>query len=241
MTRDHLSGSVEHEADRLKLWCAWLDRLWGSVFDLLLSRRGLKECAKVLIRGQASLLALQTLGISYQSWVALKIRCQLDTDKRSVSLARLLNEIAPHPDLLTRDRFVRRYVSNRHVNAPFKTTHWSVEEQKQFMLWSREGNRRFDEIVGVGVRSLSAEMISRDQSSLRECAEMVRNFVNKQVAHHDEIGLKARPVNGSLDAWLDHLGVNPCIELIRSLFVKYWWLINVSELPDLPEVSQATS
>jgi hypothetical protein len=206
-----------------------LDRVYGAVSDLLMSRRGFSEVAKRLTEGvPASRLALATAGITYQSWVAVKIRCQLDTDQRSVSLARILDELVRHPGILRRDRFVATYVRNQH-------------EVEQLSLWAERGNNRFDEIAGVGVRSLSARVILKDRSALRECAETVRVFVNKHVAHHDKIGFEARPVEGSVDAWLDLLGVSRCIDLIESLFVKYWWLVNARAPVGLPDAPQATS
>ena len=241
MMTDEWRGTSE-ETNILRNLYKQLDGVHGAVSDLLLARRGFIEVAKRLTEGvPASALARATAGITYQSWIAVKIRCQLDTDNRSVSLARILEELASHPYLLTRDRFIVRYVHNRHVNAPFKTTQWGAEEGKQFSLWAQEGDRRFDEIAGVGALSLSEPVIRRDQSALCECAVTVRNFVNKQVAHHDETGFEARPVDGSLDAWLDLLGVDRCIDLIKSLLVKYWWLVHGNKPVGLSDTPDATS
>jgi hypothetical protein len=230
LTGNRLSGSGEHEPDRLGLWRSRLDQLWGSVSDLLLSRRGFKEAAETLIRGHASLVAMQTLGISYQHFLAMKLRCQLDLDPRNVTMARLLGDILDNLQEVSRDRFQLRYLG-RTKNRTLPTgktmpVGLKLPDRESLLLWSREADLRFDALVGVGHSQLTEEHVNNDINRLRAVAGKARKYANRQVAHNSLHRPGPVPKSGSTDAWLRFLCVDPCIELLQSLFVKYWWLVN---------------
>ena len=173
---------------------------------------------------------MKSLGISYQFFVTIKLRCELDLNPQSVSMARLLTDIRNHPGEISREQFVFRYLAqtDNRMLPTGKTASMSpwLPDRDTLSQWSRAAHLRFDELVGDGQFGLTKEHVSADLNRLKDLGAKAKNFANRRVAHNDLFGSGPAPQSGSVEDWVRLLSVDPCIELLQSLFVKYWWLVN---------------
>jgi hypothetical protein len=127
----------------------------------------------------------------------MAVRRQLDLDTRSISLARLLTEIAAHPHILSRARFVALY----------------RPEMRDVAQWE------FDRHLGAGAGHVDPKDVQRDLDELRNRTEDVERYGTKRVAHLDATGPKDVPTMGELEATLDLLGwlLKKYMMLIKAL------------------------
>lgn len=174
-------------------WSEWLVTICDDVRSLVLSRKIFWEIQRI-IDANAKLqkqprLFNRWLAINYGVFATIGIRRQLDCDCRSVSLVRSLTEleIALHkrPDILSRANFVKTYYQ-------------SMQREK--------AEREYDALVGAGAQRLDATFVRCDLDRFRVAADTkaVRDFVNKRVAHWDEVAVP-RVTFDEVDAALDML------------------------------------
>jgi hypothetical protein len=113
--------------------------------------------------------------------MTITMRRLVDRDRRTVSFVRLMEEIADHPEILSRDRFVRGYPPH---------------------LRGREG---FDRFCRPGARHVSRAIINGHKRRLLREQRRLRDYVNKHVAHTDRRPMRQMPTFEELDAWVDLL------------------------------------
>jgi hypothetical protein len=96
------------EDDLYAKWVKWLETIGNETHTLWLYRdyqRGLSEMTQAN-NDIPPTTFFHALGVWYAAAQMTGIRRQLDRDKRSVSLWRLLTDIAAHPEVMTRERHV---------------------------------------------------------------------------------------------------------------------------------------
>ena len=91
------------------------------------------------------------LGIWYADEQTVAVRRQLDRDRRTVSLWRLIHEIAKHPEVMTRER---------HLSL------WGHEHH-----WRELGNANYDKFAGEDHDTISPERTLEDRARLEAIGE----------------------------------------------------------------------
>ncbi len=134
-----------------------------------------------------------------------------DSDTRTQSLVRFLEELKKHPELLTRDVYTQLYKSE---NA----------------LMLELANRDFDNLAGIGERSFSIDKIDSDLKLLTEDSpcKKIRDFRDQYVAHSDSTKDNPPPTYDDLFA---------AFKVIKEIVKKYNLLLRAANMVSLtPEI-----
>ena len=101
-----LSGTVTDR--RIEKWTGWIDgTIRSNVFTMYLQRDAWQEVAKILKENSENLpdsYWWQFMFDTYSHTQVMAVRRQADTRRGSVSLGKLLGEVAGRPQQLTRTR-----------------------------------------------------------------------------------------------------------------------------------------
>jgi hypothetical protein len=95
--------------ERFKRWGEWIIVIHEDVENAILNRHIRQEVAAVIDanpRIQRPSAFYEWMAAIYSDSGLMAVRRQLDKDKQSLSLARLLTEIIAYPRVLSRGRFV---------------------------------------------------------------------------------------------------------------------------------------
>lgn len=172
--------------ERWQQWREWFQTIFEDVQGALINRTIFQE-VRAMIDANPKIQKHS----SFYEWMAnvyadsgsMAVRRQLDPDTRSVSLARLLNDIAEHPDILSRDRFVALYRPELRGAA----------------------HHEFDREVGKGTPYIDPRAVEADLEALRKATADVERYGTKRVAHLDVVGPKNVPTFGELEAAIELL------------------------------------
>jgi len=173
---------------RFNVWNEWLTTIHADVQGLLINRHIFREVQQIIQTNPKIQLAssfYEWMGNVYATAAVIGVRRQMDTDKDSISFARLLGEILGTPQILSRERYVRLY----------KGSH--IPEEK--------AHRDFDKFSGAGGPYVDRGFISVQLSTLKEKTERIRKFANKRIAHFDRSEFTKLPTYGELDDSLDYI------------------------------------
>ena len=206
------------EDDLYAKWLKWLKTVQNETHTIWLYRdywRVLAEMTKANDDIPPSTF-FDALGVWYAAAQMTGVRRQLDRDTRSVSLWRLLTDMADQPGVMTRER---------HVSLWFD----AGDDERERDYKKRSGSENYDKFAGGGNDVIAPERTLEDRERLEGLAEPVTVFVNKRVAHRDEENLPAAPTFGELDAAVDELG-----ELLK----KYVSLLEAVWLAEIAPVHQ---
>ncbi len=100
--------------------------------------------------------------------MGIRRQCKKKRNDDSVSLAKLLSEIAKHPELITRSNFNELY---RNSNSPVKET------------YMREDFNRF---ADPGSSHIDGARVEKDIETLKDECKKAETYADKRVAHWDE-------------------------------------------------------
>ena len=134
--------------------------------------------------------------MQYQVTASIGLRRQLDTDKNSVSLCRLMNEVQAHPTVLSRSRHVRAFISLGYSVAL--------------------GNHDFDELAGEGEECIQPITVGVELNDFIAKSACIKKYTNKRIAHIDAGHLNELPTNNDWEIAID------CLE---QLVIRYTILL----------------
>jgi hypothetical protein len=199
-------------------WLGWLQTVQDETMTLWLYRdywRGLAEMTKAADLPPSTFF--DALGVWYAAAQTTGVRRQLDRDRRSVSIWRLLTEMAQRPDVMTRQR---------HVAI------WRIEDEREGAkeAMAQLANENYDKFAGAGNDIIAPPRTLEDRTWLEDIAERIVEHVNKRVAHTDEENLAKVPSYDELNVAIDETG-----ELLR----KYVSLFEATILAEIAPVHQA--
>jgi hypothetical protein len=170
-------------------WAEWFRNLTDEVNHLLISRETLKQVGEYLSAKRDSYdpIALlwfkEWLGSMWGVAIPTRIRALGDTRHKTKSLRRLLGKVEGHPEVFTRER----YVKLSSAGDPY------TRERA-----SREFTARF----GPG-EAIDPAGVHADIAALDLAVAEVKKFVDKRIAHLDpkwsEMSLTFAPVYAALD------------------------------------------
>jgi hypothetical protein len=172
---------------RYERWVAQLEQIIKQVYAAHRDRylwRGLAE-----ITQSANLPAsviFDALGLWYGDSQAAAVRRQLDRTRGTVSLARLLEDIARHPEVMTRER------------------HLAVWADPQ---WTKEAQTNFDKFaVNRNADRIDVRAVRRDMARLDAVGAVVKGHVDENVAHTALQPVSSLVTYADLNASMDEIG-----------------------------------
>jgi hypothetical protein len=206
--------SVPTEDQLYEKWLDWLEKIASQTHTLWAYRdywRGLVEMTQANEEIPPSTF-FDALGIWYADGQTVAVRRQLDRDRRAVSLWRLIDEIAAHPEVMTRTRHVALW-HDEHEDAREK------EHNEQ------RGNENYDKFAGEGSDTIPPERTLEDRERLEAIGKPIKRYVDQRVAHSDDEALTEVPTFAELNAAIGELG-----ELLKKYMslLKAQWLAAVS-------------
>jgi AbiU2 len=135
---------------------------------------------------------------NYVDSASIAVRRLVDQDKRTLSLLVLLDSMRDSCQHLSRERYT-------------VTCGWTRNEYNDSMV-----SDQFDEFVGCESHDfVPEERINTDRNRLLNASNLVKQYVDKQVAHNDKKTPKDYPTYGDL-----HLAIGE-IEAIFSCWYKF--------------------
>jgi len=188
-------------------WDGWLEKIQADIRGLLVSQDIFLEVQKIIRanpRIHTPSLFYKWMAEVYGNNVAVGIRRQQDSDRESVTLRRLLEEIRDNPQVLSRDRYVALYKEG---------------EAEEF------GHRDFDKIAGQGRSHIDPAMVINDLEQLEQKTRNVKQYVDRRIAHMDKRAPKGLPTFGEVDE---------CLNLFKQLLEKYLLIFRAATYVILP-------
>lgn len=143
---------------------------------------------------------------NYLESASVGVRRLVDTDNRTNSLMRLLLRIRDHPELLTRRRYIdtRGWITN-------------IEDYE---------SEQFDQFVGEpGHLHVPRQCIQDDIDHLKEASSLVKQYVDKQIAHMDKTPPDKLPTYGDL---------HDAIGEIETVFKRWYVFLRACDISVLP-------
>lgn len=188
-------------------WEKWLETIYyEEVIELVDSKHIFWNIQNIINNNpkiQKANSFYQFVGYTYFDYAVSAIRRQIKSDKQSISLVRLLEEIIETPSVFSRNRFVTLYRTDmQHGANRIFTTKWA-------------GNCS-DHIDPDIVQQHLDEL----HSSNDKLSNKVMEFADRRVAHRDKRQSRI-PTFGELDT---------CINCLKKLVGEYWLLFMAEDL-----------
>ena len=176
-------------------WIQWLDVIYKEITGLSVNRHIFWEVQEIIKKNkkiQTPSSFYEFLGSAYASLAVMGIRRQIKIDKQSISFARLLDQIAKTPSVISRRRFVALYGTDPRM----------IEM----------GERDFKKFSNTSGQHIDPTIVTADLERLRTKASKCEKFADMRVAHFDKRALKNPPTFKDLD---------DCIDYLEELLKKY--------------------
>lgn len=189
-------------------WNAMLEKIKNEVTRLLVNRHifwEVQEIIKANTRIQKPSSFYEWMGNVYATDAVIGVRKQIDLDKRSVSFARLLTDMAESPGIFSRDRFLAMY--NDKSNPELKA------------FFEKQAHRDFEKFAQPGSSHIDSALVMADLTALKEKSKNLQQYANKRVAHLDEAAFDKLPTFHEL---------NECLDFLEGLVKKYMLLFRAT-------------
>ena len=172
--------------ERFEKWGEWILVIHEDVENAILNRHIRQEVAAIINanpRIQRPSAFYEWMAAIYSDSGLMAVRRQLDRDKQSISLARLLGEIVANPHVLSRERFISRYPPEFQKGA----------------------HDTFDRYVASGANHINPAIVQTELDNLYKKTQDVERCGTKRVAHFDRKGPKNIPTFQELDDALEFI------------------------------------
>ncbi|MDP1653493.1 MAG: hypothetical protein Q8L56_12310 [Rhodocyclaceae bacterium] len=185
---------------KLKKWLRWLEILKGEVQDLVVAKHIFHEVQGMihdnpLLHQPSSFYGY--LSNTYVSHVVIGVRRQIKRDNRSISMARLFQEMIDTPQAFPRAYYTEKYKGSAKEDS---------------------ANRAFDKFTAPDApHIINPNLVKIDLSRLQAASKCCEDFADKRVAHRDTRELKEIPTFNEVDA---------CIDFLDELYCKYHLLFH---------------
>ena len=191
---------------KLKKWLRWFEVLHGEIQDLIVAKHTFQEVQK-MIRDNPNLHQHSSfydyLSRTYVSHVVIGIRRQIKFDSKSISMARLFDEMISTPQT-----FQRTYYTNKYKGLIVKDF----------------ANKDFDKFAIPNSLHIDPNLVATDLERLKLATERCEDYADKRIAHRDNQEPKEPPTFNEVD---------DCINLLDELYVKYYLLFHASGMDTL--------
>lgn len=203
---DSLRRILFHMDPKLAKWLRWLKIIHDEIQRFVLAKDAFWEVQQIIKSNkkiQKPSYFYQYLGNTYVSYSVIGMRRQLKVDSQSISLSRLLTELAETPEVISLTYYKGFYSGS------------GVE---------RFADRDFDKFSEPGAPHISKKKVLEDLKKLRDAGRKLEEYADRRVAHRDKREVKFPPLFKDGDAF---------IELMDKLYVKYHLLFHATSMPSL--------
>ncbi len=201
-------------------WVRWLDEhIVGEITQLHHVRalwQGFMQMVQQAAPDAPAVFA-EAITHNYLHAQAIAVRREAEIDEDVVSVARLVDEIRRHPEVITRERWVGLW--------PIEQTGDPIRSELTRMV----ANRSFDKIAGPGADRFSAEAAEADLTALCDATDSIVKYAERVVAHSDRRPPRSSPTLADLDNALDVLG---------ATLQRYELVVRASDRPFIAPVIQ---
>ncbi len=197
--------NMDYERTATK-WLKWLETIEREITWLAIHRHIFLETQKIITantRIQKPSAFYTWMRMAYVTDITVGIRRQLSRDADAISLWKLLEELATHPQVMSRRRFVALYKGS------------SVE---------RFADEDFNRFAGKGGLHVDVLLVRKDQKRLEALWNVVKKYVNRRIAHTDKRDVAYLPTFNDLDR---------CQDLLEELLKRYVLLFRASSLVEI--------
>lgn len=170
---------------RFNKWCFWLQTIERDVSMLLLYRRIFSETKNIVEKNQRIDLNHPFFSfflITYMDSSVMGIRRQLKNQQDSISLKRLLIEIADNPQLVTRSDHYELYNG--------------YSERVDSSIIDKLRQQTFDKFALPDSSIIDVDRVRSDLEELKKTCNEAETFADRRVAHWDK---REHPVDLNLD------------------------------------------
>ena len=191
---------------KLTKWLRWLKIIHDEIQRLVLAKDAFWEVQQIIKSNkkiQKPSYFYQYLGNTYVSYSVIGMRRQFKVDSQSISLSRLLTELAETPEVISRTYYKGLYSGS------------GVE---------RFADRDFDKFSEPGAPHISKKKVLEDLKKLRDAGRKLEDYADRRVAHRDKREVKSPPLFKDGDAF---------IELVDKRYVKYHLLFHATSMLSL--------
>ena len=138
---------------------------------------------------------------NYAASASIRVRQQLDTDRRAISLKRLLQALEGKATEITRAWYVEKCTSRRKARNDLQADLETQLVRRQFDKWSAPGLDHVDPAI-----------VANDRREIEDKCRSVKTYVDKRVAHRDKLPNSELdlPTWDQLDTAIDTLDQTTC-------------------------------
>lgn len=200
-------------------WQEWIERIYDETITLFAYRsfyRGLAEMTEANDQIPPSSF-FDAQGAWYATTQVIAVRRQTDTDRRAVSLARLLTSMAANSTVMTRSRFAVMFADE-------------TDNEIRREIAAHHANEQYDKFAGAGNNTIPQKVYQQDLHQFLKTAQPIKHYVDRLVAHNDQRELQTVPTYKDLNA---------AIDLLAESLNKYMVLLKATGVPDADPVHQA--
>lgn len=194
---------MKEQKDKITSWLEWQEKIMQDMIRLHGSRQIYKNYVGILDQNPA----IATEGVVFHNWIvdnwitftAMTIRRQADKNPKyddTISLAKLIEDIAANPEVLTREY------------------HISLYEKPDDDFWKGMASNSFTEHAGSG-EFFDPEIANADLKKLDAVSLKVRQLATRSIAHSST---KPMPT-------ITFDEVHACIDTFRELLQRYVLLL----------------
>jgi len=152
-------------------WCGLYDEIARDVWTMNMRAEVIGDLDDELVRMQrdgSGMFLDNVLRPMYAEAQAISVRRLVDNRAGTRSLVRLVAEMAKHPTILSRERYVARYVRPDDPN------------------FLQLGHGDFDKMAGAGAAHVSKSTLTELRSRIVTDGEVVKAYVDQNVAHRKQ-------------------------------------------------------
>jgi AbiU2 len=188
--------AAEREA-RLSRWTGYVETIKHQVWELHHHRALWREMRQALLAASPEETTfLDHYARLYGERQLIALRRLVDTDSRTISLARLLTELSEHPATMTR---------GRHVEL------WSIPADPTDVRheWlTKDANESFDPYADGDGDNVDPGQVAKDLDAWKSTCQKIKKIVDKRIAHFEAVDDTAIPTAtyDDLDRAIDDVG-----------------------------------
>lgn len=195
---------------KIKEWSRWVEEIHKQIRKLLWNRYIFRKVREIIKNNPNMPKQNEFYGFlrdSYGAVALMAIRRQIKTGNKSISFAKLLEEIHDNHKNLSRKRLINLYKESRADKN----------------LASEE----FDEYVDKGKSYVDPDKVRSHLDELRQKCKKIETIVDKTLAHHDEGGISINNITFE--------EIDKCIDFLERHVKDYYFLIHGVHKKYMPE------
>ncbi len=188
--------AADAHTEMLAKWTQWMGKLQHQLLQLHHHRRMWKDTTDALLTqncGDVVFADHYTLLFVDAAAVAVRRLAEANEDRRTISLANLMKDVRAHPNVITRDVYIKRF----ERDDPHE---WARKD------WLEEGKHQWEDLFASPGGGLDIDRIDGHLADLEATVGKVKAFADRTVAHLDRRGVTEMPTFDDLDASIDILG-----------------------------------